>query len=67
MKSLLTVFAVSVACGLLALGNAGFVIDRSVMSDKYWQIWNDDAQRKIDADIEANHESTMKVIIDVDR
>ena len=31
---------------------AEFKIDRSVMSEAYWKIWNDDAQAKIDADIE---------------
>ena len=31
---------------------ADFAIDRSVMSDAYWKIWNDDVQAKIDADIE---------------
>ena len=29
-----------------------FQIDRSAMFDEYWRIWNDDAQRQIDADIE---------------
>ncbi len=31
---------------------ATFTLDRSVMSEEYWKIWNDDAQRRIDADIE---------------
>ena len=31
---------------------AEFKVDRSVMSDAYWKIWNDDVQAKIDADIE---------------
>ena len=31
---------------------AEFKIDRSVMSEEYWKIWNDGAQAKIDADIE---------------
>ena len=31
---------------------AEFTIDRKVMSDAYWSIWNEDAQKKIDADIE---------------
>ena len=31
---------------------AEFAIDRSAVSEKYWAIWNDDEQRKIDADIE---------------
>lgn len=29
-----------------------FHLDRSVMSDEYWKIWNDDVQKKIDEDIE---------------
>jgi len=29
-----------------------FELDRSVMSDKYWEAWNDKVQSKIDADIE---------------
>ena len=31
---------------------AEFKINRSVMSEAYWKIWNDDVQRRIDADIE---------------
>lgn len=27
-------------------------IDRSAMSDNYWSIWNDNVQKRIDADIE---------------
>ena len=27
-------------------------LDRSVMSEKYWELWNDDVQQRIDADIE---------------
>ena len=34
------------------VASAGFDIDRSVMSDAYWAIWNGDVQAKIDADIE---------------
>ncbi len=32
--------------------SAEFNIDRAVMSDAYWKIWNDEVQAKIDADIE---------------
>ena len=35
-----------------AVASAEFKIDRSVMSDKYWSVWNKDVQAKIDADIE---------------
>ena len=31
---------------------AEFKIDRSAMSEEYWNIWNDDVQKRIDADIE---------------
>ena len=36
---------------------AEFTLDRSVMSEKYWSIWNEDVQRKIDADIESNRKA----------
>ena len=36
----------------IAIAAADFTIDRSAMSDAYWSIWNDDVQRRIDADIE---------------
>ncbi|MEG2076656.1 MAG: hypothetical protein RRY34_09150, partial [Victivallaceae bacterium] len=29
----------------------------SAMSDAYWQLWNDDEQAKISADIEANRKA----------
>lgn len=31
--------------------------DAKAMSDAYWKIWNEDEQRKIDADIEANRKA----------
>ena len=34
-----------------------FAVDRSAMSDRYWEVWNDGVQRQIDADIEANRKS----------
>ena len=33
-------------------GRGAFSPEREVMSKAYWDIWNDDACRKIDADIE---------------
>ena len=36
---------------------AEFKIDRSVMSEKYWALWNDEVQAMIDADIEANRKA----------
>ena len=43
---------------------AEFVIDRSVMSEKYWAVWNDAAQAKIDADIERYRKADAVVEID---
>ena len=43
--------------GAVSFAQAEFVIDRSAMSEKYWSIWNDDVQRKIDEDIEANRKA----------
>ena len=43
------------ACAVAAAAfsaKGDFAMDRSVMSDKYWAIWNDEVQAKIDADIE---------------
>ena len=42
---------------------AEFAIDRSVMSDAYWKIWHDDAQRQIDADIEKYRKADASVAI----
>ena len=44
--------ALLVSWSVFAAEGAAFNIDRSVMSDKYWSIWNDEVQAKIDADIE---------------
>ena len=46
---------VSLLAGVSAatlMASAAFEPNRSVMSDAYWQIWNDAVQAKIDADIE---------------
>ena len=32
-------------------------LDRSLMSDAYWSIWNDAEQARIDADIERNRKA----------
>ena len=40
---------------------AAFKMDRSVMSDAYWKIWNDDVQAKIDADIEKYRKADASV------
>ena len=47
-----TTFVTTAALALALTAHAEFKIDRSVMSDKYWAIWNDEVQAKIDADIE---------------
>ncbi len=48
----------ALAAGLLSLdGIAAFEMDRSVMSEAYWKIWNDAEQARIDADIEANRKA----------
>ena len=55
-----------IVSGLVALGSlaqAEFTIDKSVMSDKYWKIWNDQVQAKIDADIERNRKADCEVKI----
>ena len=38
------------AAAFAVSASAEFKVDRSVMSEKYWAIWNDAAQAKIDAD-----------------
>ena len=45
--------ALAAVCFAGGAAFAGFKVDRSVMSEAYWQIWNDEAQAKIDADIES--------------
>ena len=54
--------AASVMCAGLAF--ADFKVDRSVMSEEYWKIWNDDAQAKIDADIEKYRKADATVEIE---
>ena len=43
---------------------ADFQIDKSVMSDRYWEIWNDAEQAKVDADIEANRKADASFEVD---
>ena len=49
---------------LLAILLSTFVLDKSVMSDKYWEVWNDAEQAKIDADIEANRKADASFAVD---
>ena len=56
-----------IVSGLVALGSfaqAEFNVDKSVMSDKYWEVWNDAEQAKIDAAIEANRKADCTVTVD---
>ena len=43
---------------------AAFNLDRSIMSDNYWKIWNDAEQARIDADIEKNRKADAVVAVD---
>ena len=43
-------------CAATLGARAEFKVDRSVMSDEYWKVWNDDVQAKVDADIEKYRE-----------
>ena len=47
-----TTLATTAALALALTAQAEFKIDRAAMSEKYWNIWNDEVQAKIDADIE---------------
>ncbi len=42
---------------------AEFKIDRSAMSEEYWKIWNDDVQKRIDADIEKYRKADADVAV----
>ncbi|HCG19636.1 MAG TPA: 1,4-beta-xylanase [Verrucomicrobia bacterium] len=46
-----------------ALSTEAFEIDKSAMSEKYWQIWNTAEQARIDADIERNRKADAVVEI----
>ena len=39
-------------------------IDHDSMSQAYWDLWNDDVQAKIDADIEKNRKADAKWTLD---
>ena len=64
MKLQNAVGAMMMAAALSACGQAAhgaFKVDRSVMSDAYWRIWNDEAQAKIDADIEKHRKADAEI------
>ena len=46
------------------LARADFVLDHSVMDAKYWALWNDGVQRRIDADIEKYRKADAEVEVD---
>ena len=48
-------------CTAVFAARAEFKVDRTVMSEKYWEIWNDRVQAKIDADIERNRKADCEV------
>ena len=43
-------------------GDGLFELDRTVMSDGYWSVWNDAEQAKIDADIEKNRKADAELV-----
>lgn len=58
-------YGIAIAVASFAGSNAfaEFTVDRSVMSDAYWQVWNGDVQAKIDADIERYRKADATVAI----
>ena len=58
-------YGIAIAVASFAGSNAfaEFTVDRSVMSDAYWQVWNSDVQAKIDADIERYRKADATVAI----
>ena len=46
-----------------AMAASAFEVDKSVMSDEYWKVWNDAEQARIDADIEANRKADAHVAV----
>ena len=58
-------YGIAIAVASFAGSNAfaEFTVDRSVMSDAYWQVWTGDVQAKIDADIERCRKADATVAI----
>ena len=52
MKSCPIFVALAASVLMTSASAAQFQIDRSVMNEAYWKLWNDKVQAKIDADIE---------------
>ncbi|MCQ2389957.1 MAG: endo-1,4-beta-xylanase [Kiritimatiellae bacterium] len=57
---------VTATCLVLAamVAQGEFKMDRSAMSAKYWEIWNDGVQAKIDAAIERNRKADAEIAVD---
>ena len=56
-----TTLATTAALVLALTAQAEFKVDRTAMSEKYWSIWNDEVQAKIDADIEKYRKTDASV------
>ena len=48
---------------LVLSASAAFQVDKSVMDSRYWELWNDEVQARIDADIERNRKADCEVKI----
>ena len=48
---------------LVLSASAAFQVDKSVMDARYWELWNDEVQARIDADIERNRKADCEVKI----
>ena len=53
------------ACAVVLASAAEFAVDCSAMSTDYWKIWNEDVQRRIDADIERYRKADAAVEVGV--
>ena len=60
MKKQVTVAFAAFAVAVFAASGG---IDRSVMSEDYWKIWNDAEQARIDADIEKNRKANAHLAV----
>ena len=64
MKKLVAITSVCAAVGCVISADAAetaFAFDRSVMSEAYWNLWNDEVQARIDADIEKYRKADASV------
>ena len=61
LKKMTTTQILLVAALAATAAQAGFKIDRSVMSDAYWEFWNADVQKRIDVDIERRRKADVTV------